>query len=71
MPDKSEIPGHYLPMLASTAARPFNDPEWQWEVKWDRYRIMRYKSELHIKLHSGNNNEYTRRFQIIADELKK
>jgi len=28
------IPKHYLPMLASTALRPFNDPEWQFEVKW-------------------------------------
>jgi bifunctional non-homologous end joining protein LigD len=71
MPDKSKIPGHYLPMLAITAARPFNDPEWQWEVKWDGYRMMAYVQKNQVVLRSRNNKDYTKRFHIIADELSK
>jgi bifunctional non-homologous end joining protein LigD len=67
MPDK--FPDYYLPMLASTTKHPFNDVDWQWEVKWDGYRMMCYKNENKINLRSRNNNEYTQRFRIIADEL--
>jgi bifunctional non-homologous end joining protein LigD len=36
------MPRHYTPMLATTVKRPFNNPDWQGEVKWDGYRMLAY-----------------------------
>jgi bifunctional non-homologous end joining protein LigD len=58
-------------MLASTGKRPFNDPKWQYEVKWDGYRMLAYKNGTQINLRSRNNKDYSKRFQIIVDELAK
>lgn len=33
------MPRFIEPMLASPAARPFDDPEWLFEVKWDGHRV--------------------------------
>jgi bifunctional non-homologous end joining protein LigD len=58
-------------MLATPAKHPFNDEEWQWEVKWDGYRMMCFKNKDKISLRSRNNNDYTQRFRIIAEELAR
>lgn len=34
--------GKVLPMLAETAAAPFDSPEWVFEVKWDGYRALAF-----------------------------
>jgi bifunctional non-homologous end joining protein LigD len=68
---KNDFPRHYLPMLASTAKHPFNDPEWQYEVKWDGYRMLAYVQKGKVELRSRNDKDYTKRFHIIADELTR
>ena len=32
-------PGFIEPMLATLADRPFDDPDWLFEIKWDGYRV--------------------------------
>jgi bifunctional non-homologous end joining protein LigD len=68
---KNDFPRHYLPMVASTAKHPFNDPEWQYEVKWDGYRMLAYVEKGKVELRSRNDKDYTKRFHIIADELTR
>lgn len=68
---KNDFPNHFMPMLASTGKRPFNDPEWQYEVKWDGYRMLAYVQKGKVELRSRNNNDYTKPFRIIADEMGK
>jgi bifunctional non-homologous end joining protein LigD len=65
------MPRHYAPMLATTGKRPFNNPDWQWEVKWDGYRMLAYVEKGKAELRSRNNNNYTQRFRIVADDLEK
>jgi len=65
------LPRHFLPMLASTAQRPFNDPDWQYEVKWDGYRMLAYVEKGKVELRSRNDKDYTKRFAIIAQDLAK
>jgi bifunctional non-homologous end joining protein LigD len=65
------FPKHYLPMLASTGKEPFNHPDWIWEVKWDGYRMMCYIQKNKVELRSRNNKDYTNRFKIIVEDLKK
>ncbi len=35
----------YQPMMARTAEKPFNDPDWLFEVKWDGIRAIAYVGE--------------------------
>ena len=38
-PTKTAIPTFIPPMLATLVAAPFDDPDWQFEVKWDGFRV--------------------------------
>ena len=33
------MPGFVPPMLATLVAAPFDDPDWQFEIKWDGFRV--------------------------------
>jgi hypothetical protein len=33
------MPSFIPPMLATLVAAPFDDPDWQFEVKWDGFRV--------------------------------
>jgi bifunctional non-homologous end joining protein LigD len=35
----SRMPAFIPPMLATLVAEPFDDPDWQFEVKWDGFRV--------------------------------
>jgi bifunctional non-homologous end joining protein LigD len=48
------MPGFIEPMTATLADRPFSDPDWLFEVKWDGYRV-----QAHIR--DGRVALYTRR----------
>jgi len=42
------------------------DPQWQYEVKWDGYRMQAIKAKNHVRLLSRNGADYTRRFPRVA-----
>ena len=58
----------YTPMLARPARRPFDDPEWLFEVKWDGVRAISYVSDA-LSVRSRNNLELLDRFPELR-ELK-
>jgi len=58
----------YSPMLARPAPRPFDDPEWVFEVKWDGVRAISYVSDT-LSVRSRNNLELLDRFPEL-EELK-
>ena len=33
------MPANIEPMLATLASKPFSDPDWLFEIKWDGYRV--------------------------------
>jgi bifunctional non-homologous end joining protein LigD len=45
--------------------------EWQWEVKWDGYRMLAYVENGKVELRSRNDKNYTQRFKIVADDLAR
>lgn len=59
----------YTPMLARPAGRPFDDPEWMFEVKWDGVRAISYVSDT-LSVRSRNNVELLDRFPELM-ELKE
>ncbi len=66
---KAKMPTEFKPMLATLAEKPFDDPNWLYEIKWDGYRIMAEVSPKGVTLHSRGGQDYTSRFRPVADEL--
>ena len=51
-----------IPMQPSTVAKPFSDPNWLFEPKWDGYRAICYYDRHRIRFISRRNNDLTKRF---------
>ena len=61
------IPRDIKPMLATLVDRPFDDPAWLFEVKWDGYRaIATIDAERKVKLVSRNGLDLLARFPEFA-----
>jgi bifunctional non-homologous end joining protein LigD len=67
---KSKIPTGMKPMLATLVDEPFDDPDWQYEVKWDGYRALAFLNNGEVELLSRNNKSFNEKFYPIYDLLK-
>jgi bifunctional non-homologous end joining protein LigD len=54
------------PMLA-TPGKPFSDPKWIFELKYDGYRLFAEKRAGEVKLYSRAGNDFTATFPEIAE----
>ena len=68
---KSKIPIGMKPMLATLVDEPFDDDNWQYEVKWDGYRALGYVLNGDVQLLSRNNKQFNDKFYPIYDILKE
>ena len=59
---KRAMPNAITPMLASLCDKPFDDPNWLFEIKWDGYRAVTFLSDGDVRLVSRNHNDLTARF---------
>jgi bifunctional non-homologous end joining protein LigD len=66
---KTAIPKGVKPMLATLVDEPFDDPNWQYEVKWDGYRAMAFINKGKVDLFSRNNKSFNEKFYPIYDLL--
>lgn len=67
---KTKIPKGIKPMLATLVDEPFDDPGWQYEVKWDGYRALAYVNKGEVELLSRNKKSFNDKFYPIRDILK-
>lgn len=67
---KAKIPTGIKPMLATLVDEPFDDPDWQYEVKWDGYRALAYVNKGEVELLSRNKKSFNDKFYPIPDILK-
>ncbi|WP_348825080.1 DNA ligase D [Flavobacterium aestuarii] len=58
------------PMLASLAQKPFDDPDWIFENKYDGYRTLALIDGDTVQLFSRNQISFTNSFKPIAEDLK-
>jgi bifunctional non-homologous end joining protein LigD len=61
------MPTTIHPMLATAAAKPFDDPNWLFEIKWDGYRAVAFIDEGSLRLVSRTQNNLTKQFPELAD----
>jgi bifunctional non-homologous end joining protein LigD len=67
---RKSMPVAIHPMLATSAEKPFDDPEWLFEIKWDGYRAVSFIQEGKVRLVSRNQNDLTGEFPELH-ELSK
>lgn len=66
----TQKPAYVLPMLMQ-AAKELPDPErWQYEIKWDGFRLIAVKRAEGVQLWSRNHKNLTKRFPEIAAAVK-
>jgi bifunctional non-homologous end joining protein LigD len=68
---KSPMPRDLKPMLASQVEKPFDKPDWIYEVKWDGYRALAYIDNGKVELKSRNNNSFNEKFYPVFEALKE
>ncbi len=67
---KAAIPKGIKPMLATLVDKPFDDADWQYEVKWDGYRALAFVNKGKVDLLSRNNKSFNDKFYPIYNILK-
>ena len=68
---RSKMPQAVKPMLATLVNKPFEDPQWTYEVKWDGYRALAYINKGIVELSSRNNKSFTEKYYPLAAAMKK
>jgi len=68
---KASFPKTVRPMLATLVDQPFDEPGWQYEIKWDGYRAVAMINKGKVNLLSRNNKSFNEKFYPIVDALKK
>jgi bifunctional non-homologous end joining protein LigD len=64
---KSPMPAKIQPMLASVVEKPFDDPNWLFEIKWDGYRAVSFIEDGDVRLVSRNQNDLSPRYPELQD----
>ena len=64
---KRPMPSSIQPMLASIVEKPFDDPEWLFEIKWDGYRAIAFIDNGSVRLVSRNQNDLTPRYPELRE----
>jgi len=67
---RKPMPTAVHPMLATSVEKPFDDPEWLFEIKWDGYRAVSFLQDDKVRLVSRNQNDLTGEFPELH-ELSK
>src|SRR5258708_327359 len=60
------VPFFVLPMLATRVTSLPAGPAWQYEVKWDGYRIVAIKTASTVQLFSRGGSNFTDRFKSVT-----
>src|SRR5437899_3005604 len=63
---KGAMPSRVEPMLATLADRPFSDPNWLFEIKWDGVRALARIENGALTLRSRNSIDITKRYPEMA-----
>lgn len=64
---KAPMPSAIHPMLATLVDKPFDNPEWLFEIKWDGYRAVAFLDGGKARLVSRNQNDMTSQYPELRD----
>jgi bifunctional non-homologous end joining protein LigD len=62
---RKPMPTEVHPMLATSVEKPFDDPDWLFEIKWDGYRVISFVQNGRVRLVSRNQNDLTNQYSEL------
>ncbi|MEP7264752.1 MAG: DNA ligase D [Bacteroidota bacterium] len=62
---RAKFPAQLLPMLATLVDKPFDNEEWQYEIKWDGYRTIAFCNKNKVELKSRNDKSFNEKFYPV------
>lgn len=65
------MPKTISPMLATLVDKPFDEPGWIYEVKWDGYRAVALMNKANVEILSRNKKSFNDKFYPILEALKQ
>jgi len=65
------MPKGIVPMALTLTNEPFNNKDWQYEIKWDGFRTLAYCCGDEVNLSSKKHNSFNKRFSSIKTELER
>ena len=68
---KVPMPRRVKPMLTTLVDKPFDDPDWVFEVKWDGFRAIALMNGKSVTLQSRNDKSFNEKFYPVYDALVK
>jgi bifunctional non-homologous end joining protein LigD len=63
---KAAMPSRVEPMLATLIDKPFSDPDWLFEIKWDGVRALALLRDGKLTLRARSENDITRAYPELA-----
>jgi bifunctional non-homologous end joining protein LigD len=63
---RAPMPTAIHPMLATPVAKPFDSPDWLFEIKWDGYRAVAFIRGGKVRLVSRNQNDLTSQYEELS-----
>jgi len=64
------MPKDLEPMSPTLIPEAFNHADWQFEIRWDGFRMLAYWEDKIVNLRSKNNHSFNRKFPAIKTELE-
>jgi len=63
---KAAMPARVAPMLATLLDKPFSDPEWLFEIKWDGVRCLAFLDDGKLTLRARSESDITKSYPELA-----
>jgi len=63
---RKPMPTAIYPMLATAVEKPFDSPDWLFEIKWDGYRAVAFIDEGRVRFVSRNQNDLSAQYPELA-----
>ncbi len=64
---EAPMPGKLEPMLATLVAKPFSDPDWVFEIKWDGIRALAWVEDGRLELRARSGRVITSQYPELAE----
>lgn len=68
---RAKFPVKVAPMLATLTDKPFNNEEWQFEIKWDGYRTLALCNKNKVELRSRNDKSFNEKFYPVYKAVQE
>jgi len=70
-PSRTPVPKNIEPMLATLGEKPFDNPDWIFELKMDGIRAVTIKDAARLEMRTRNDRPLDERFPTLAAALKE